>query len=251
MADKGLGAQGAQEAGISLWLCPTPPSQAPSGAATRWSPRLLFRGSQGQLGVHAAGAGQGAGFRGPGSYRVASAKAKVTPSHSRRVTQARYDPSNPDSLLVGLSTLYWPYRPTSPGQFYPETLSPGHIHVMEPARESGCAQLLSRTALHCPGRTALPLLLPQGTHECRARGIPEPRNMPQATGDLDGIVHLPPSSIPGRRVSRHSGRLGPWSGVHGAAMLCLRPPNVQEPGPKMGTRRLSLPGPPRISRKWE
>lgn len=97
LAEEGLGAQGAQKAGISLRLRSTRPPPAPSGAAMRWSPRLPFTGSQGQLGVHAAGAGQGAGFRGPGSYRVASAEAKVTPSHSLRVTQARYDPSNPDS----------------------------------------------------------------------------------------------------------------------------------------------------------
>lgn len=78
LAGKGLRAQGAQKAG-SLALAPSPP-QVPSGTAMRWSPWLLLKENQGQSGVHAAGAGQGARYQGSGSCSVASAKAKVTPA---------------------------------------------------------------------------------------------------------------------------------------------------------------------------
>lgn len=62
----------------------------------RERPWLLFKGSQGQPRVHAAGSGQGAGYQGSSRCSVVSAQANATPSHGGGVTQARNDSSNID-----------------------------------------------------------------------------------------------------------------------------------------------------------
>lgn len=54
---------------------------------------------------------------------------------------------------------------------------------------------------------------------------------------LEGTITSLQVALQEELSARHSGRLGPWPGICGAATLSPRPPDMQESGPKeTGTR---------------